>query len=102
MNDKDLKFLLLNSHDLELIVTFEDGDQYKSSSLDVWGENYQGEFEISVDYKDWIGHSEPLKTEQSSKLKNSEVHGGFVYNLEDVQSIFDPTKNYFVFERSDS
>ena len=102
MNDKYLKFLLLNSHNLGLIVTFEDGDQYKSSSLVVWGENDQSEFEISVDYKDCIGHSDPLKTEQSSKLKYSDVYDGFVYNLEDVQSIFDPNKNYFVFERSDS
>lgn len=95
----------------ELVVEFDDGDKYPVAALDLTGKNPEGEFEITVWFKDCVGEStaeaqalaagslkhSPPGTWWSSGTPRQPV--GMQYTTLRILTIYDNAAGYFVYER---
>ncbi len=95
----------------DLIVEFDDGDRYPATALDLSGENPDGDFEISVWFKDCVAKSQaeaqaleagslkhsPPDTWWSSETPRRPV--GMLYTTRRIRAICDNAAGDYVYER---
>jgi hypothetical protein len=108
MTIANLPFVLRANRRPTLVVTFDDGDRYSASSLDMWGENEDGEFEIHVKFDDCLGASNARHAARNRRVPGcfyqSQTREPFamLYSLERIASLYDDEGGYFLFERDSS
>jgi hypothetical protein len=95
----------------DLVIEFDDGDKYPVAALDLWGENPEGEYEISVQFEDCLGRSEAeAQALEAGSLKRSPPGiwwtsvtpnrpVGKLYTTRQIKSVFDNGAGYGVYER---
>lgn len=94
-----------------LVIEFDDGDRYPATTLDLSGENPDGEFEICVKFADGIGplHAE-ANAHSAGSLKRSPPGTwwtsvppakpvGFTYTAGRVRAIYDQLTGLPLYER---
>jgi hypothetical protein len=95
----------------DLVIEFDDGDQYPVASLDLTGENPDGEVEISVRFEDCLGQSQaearaleagslqrsPPGTWWTSETPRRPI--GMSYTTRQIRSVYDIEAGYAVYER---
>ena len=105
--------LLAQNRDEYLVVTFDDGDKYQLSNIDLcFSSTFDGSREnepLLVKFENCLNEpSKKLKAYQNGRLRTAGVIWtsiepvapvGMVYEIENVVAIWDDTKSYFLFDR---
>ena len=109
MKPHTLAFLLPKIQSDDCVVTFTDGDSYRIRDLDIQG-YYEDRFEICVEFVKCLRTSSGLSQALAEGYLKTEGVGwtsvmphtpvAKTYGIQDIESVFDRTKNYWVYERT--
>ncbi len=108
MTIANLPYILRASLRPTIVVTFDDGDRYPMSTLDLWGENDDGEFEIYAKFTDCLDGSNSHRRALAEQIQNcfyrsdSRDPVAMLYTLDRIASVYDEDDNYFLYERDSS
>ena len=109
MDEEKILNLLNHASEKDWVISFDDGDRYHMSSLDVHSDFLDPYGEIDVQFEDCLSKSLAFQSASASSgtkipniwyaEKGSGPPVGKTYCVREVVAIFDNDKNYFVFER---
>ncbi len=114
MNDEQLiEYLKRVNHDPDFVITFSDGDGYRLMHVDINGSfDTNGELEslrLDVEFKHCLKPSKKQRLAwDAGRLQlpeiwytsvNPYVPVGASYKVHELMTIFDESKNYFVYQR---
>lgn len=105
MTIANLPYVLRANRRPTIVVTFDDGDRYAASTLDLWGMNEDGEFEIYAKFDDCLAASNARHLARTQRIAGCFYQNetrepvAMLYTLERVSSIFDDEDGYFIYMR---